>query len=310
MKRFLFLLSAVLCTLCIHAQNEVMNVNLGDTVVSFRIADIHEITFGVEEEQVDTTLFHAFNGYIIVSSAYFTDSYYGDQAKLGVYKTSKGEYIVTFSDPVWGEAFFGHVSVGRTLEATGTIKMANPRGGNATEYEASLSGPMTTPVITIPSVMGGTSITFHVGEAPMALQVSGRHKGNVSVLVGGQFGPYVSTNVTYSIQANADGTINITIPEYALEGTVMGDLTLGSYTVKNVAWNEERAAFYRDYAADELSMHLTAVKDGATTMDSDYTFTALGNIEVKKDGQNLTIVNNFQPGRMPFPVEATFNTEL
>ncbi len=306
MKKLLFLLIALCGTLFVQAQNEVMKVNLGDTVVTLKIADIHEITFGVEEEApADTTLFHSFNGYITVSTAYFTDSYYGDAAKLAVYRTSAGEFIVTFSDPVWGEAFFGHVSVGRELQATGIIAMDNHRGG-VTEYDATLSGPMTTPVITIPTVMGGTSITFHVGAAPEALKVAGQHKGSMSVMVGGQFGPYTNESVTHTITANEDGTIDVTIPEYGLTGTVMGNLTLGTYTVKGLAWNEERQAFYRDYSADGLQMHFVAVKDGATTLDANYDFSALGTLEVKTGEQGLTIVNNFQPGRMPFRVEATF----
>ena len=84
----------------------------------------------------------------------------------------------------------------------------------------------------------------------------------------------------------------------------MGNLTLGSYTISNVAYNEENGVFYRDYSGDGISFHLKST--GASNFDSDYTFEKLGNITVTPTETGLTIVNNFQPGSMPFPISATF----
>lgn len=439
MKKYILTLLVAAMAVGVNAQTEVLKINLGDTIVTYNIADIQEMTFEVIEEKVDTTLFHSFNGYIIVSSKYFQDSYYGNDATLSVYKTSKGEYIVTFSDPTWGDAVFGNVGVGRQLSGEGTIKMENPRGG-FNEYEATISGPMSTPVITVPSVMGGTVITFHVGTAPAGYLVAGKypvarsvtlpsmpqvgvviadtvnvtvsagsdpatvnitvpsctyhnmvlpelnieglalaaqengsytiaetpfevttdqatvtgtvsgilnadktislvvtekygnmphdlrmelttpvekeqpefsvaigsHEGDVSVMVGGQFGPYLAHGVSYVIEPNEDGTINVVIPAMELNGTVMGDLSLGSYTIKNLAFDKEKGSYYRDYANDGLTFHLTAVNNGATTMDNDYSFSKMGNLEVKGNGEGVMIINSFQPGAMPFPIVAVF----
>ncbi len=306
MKKYLLSLIIATFALCANAQTEVLKINLGDRVVSYKVADIQEMTFDVVEENVDTTLFRSFNGYIFVSTNYFQDSYYGNNAVLSVYKTSLGEFIVTFSDPVWGEASFSNVQVGQELSGAGTITMSDQRTGNVNEYEATISGPMTTPVITIPSVMGGTTITFHAGTAPDNYQLAGSYQGNITVMVGGQFGPYVMQNANFNIQANADGTINVVMPEYNLANTVIGDLTIGTYSVNNIAYNEEKGSFYYDYSGDNLSFHFKAVKDGVTTMDSDYTITQLGNIEVKAVENGISITNNFQPGNMPFPIVATF----
>ena len=438
MKRYILSLIAAATMLCANAQTEVLKINLGDTTVIYKVADIQEMTFDTVEEQADTTLFHSFNGYITVSTAYFTDTYYGNDAQLGVFKTSEDEYLVTFSDPTWGDAFFGHVQIGQALSAEGTIKMFDRHSGGYKSYDCTLSGPMTTPVITIPSLMGGTSITFHVGAAPAGYLVAGKydaarsvtipampqmgtvvqdtvsvtlaagtdpatanitlpactyngmelpeitlegialtddgngsytiaetsyeasgaagivsgtvapgsslslhvtmaygsmpfelsmdystpvepelyvtagqHKGGVSVMVGGQFGPYTQTDITYGIEDNGDGTINVVIPGFQLSGTVMGDLTLGAYTVSNVAYDLERGAYYRDYSADGLTFHLTAVNNGATTMDNDYDFTRLGTIEVKAtEAGGVSVVNTFQPGAMPFPVESVFEGNI
>ena len=253
----------------------------------------------------DTTLLHEFTGYIFVTSAYFTDSYYGNEAVLAVYKTAEGEYIVTFSDPQWGEATFTHVTVGQQLDGSGTLTMLYH--GQMYEYAATLSGPMTTPVISIPDVMDGTSITFHVGNAPVCYTTAGNYAGTNTVVVGGMFS--YSVDMTYKITANADGTINIVVPEVQLNGTMMGDIVMGGYTVSNVAWDDERGAFYRDYSKDGLSVHLTISQNGTVTMDDDFAFSEDNAVNIlakpTEDG-GIKIVNNFQPGKMPFPIAATF----
>ena len=304
-KRFYTLLLTAILTVTASAQNQKGDID-GDGLIT--VSDItalinHYLT-GDEEEKVDTTLFHAFDGYILVTSSYFTNSYYGNNAQLSVYKTSADEYIVTFSDPQWGDAVFGNVSVGRELSGQGTLTMAYR--GKVSDYDATISGPMTAPVISMADVMGGTAITFYPGTAPLAYTTEGNYKGTNNVVVGGQY-PY-DADITYKITANTDGTINITVPEFQLTGTVMGDLTLGTYTITGIAYDETRGAFYRDYTNDGLTMHMTAVNNGNTTMDSDYTFETNGaDIEVKTSDDGITVVNNFQPGRMPFPIAATFN---
>ena len=142
------------------------------------------------------------------------------------------------------------------------------------------------------------------GEMTQAQQVAGSHQGVISVSVGGQ--TYENPNVTYVITANADGTVNVVVPEFGLENTIMGNLTIGSYTIQNVAYDDEKASFYRDYTGDGLSLHFKAVANGITTMDKDYSFDRMGNITVTAKDGGLTIVNNFQPGVMPFPITTTF----
>ncbi|MBQ9363607.1 MAG: hypothetical protein IJT97_09365 [Bacteroidaceae bacterium] len=258
-----------------------------------------------QEEKTDTTLFHEFTGYIFVTSAYFTNSYYGNEAQLAVYKTSKNEYIVTFSDPQWGDATFSNVTMGRELSGEGILTMVYR--GKVSTYNVTISGPMTTPVITAADLMGGTTIQFYPGTAPIAYTTAANYKGTNTVVVGGQF--TYTADITYKITANDDNTVNITVPEYQLTGTMMGDITLGSYTISHVAWDEEKGAFYRDYSQDELSMHLTIVNnEGVTTMDDDYPFNSDSevNIEAQPTDTGIKIVNNFQPGKMPFPIATTF----
>jgi len=303
MKKIILSLITVCCAAVAMAQPnnqetvEIMKLKTADgKVVRYEVKDVQQISFG--------SLFHAFDGYITASAAYFKDSYFGGTAKLSVYSTAEG-YDVTICDSIWGDAEFENVVMGKgTLTGTGSITVTPQYGGGT--YEATISGAMTAPVITIPEMMkGGTTLSWHLGEVPEAVKVAGKHNGSISVMVGEQFGPYINSSVAYTITANEDGTINIIVPEYTLDNTYIGNLTLGSYTISNVAYDNEKKAFYRDYTGDQLSFHFKS-EGGSMPMDGDYTFTKLGNIIVQTTETGMSIVNNFTPGNMPFPIVSTF----
>ena len=135
----------------------------------------------------------------------------------------------------------------------------------------------------------------------------------INVNVGGKF-PYANEGVTYNVRKYMDGDVqkvDVEVPTYTLDNTLMGNLTLGTYTVKGLTYDEEKGGFYRDYKEDGLSFHFTAEKDGNKSMDGDYEFNAQkdNNILVKYNGSNITdIVNTFQMGAMPFGIVSSFNS--
>lgn len=136
----------------------------------------------------------------------------------------------------------------------------------------------------------------------------------ITVNVGGMF-PYANEGVTYNVRKYMDGDVqkvDVEIPTYSLANTLMGNLTLGTYTVKGLVYDEEKGGFYRDYKNDGLSFHFIAEKDGNKTMDGDYEFNTAkdNNILVKYSGSKITdIVNTFQMGAMPFGIVTNFNSE-
>lgn len=162
------------------------------------------------------------------------------------------------------------------------------------------------------------TVVFQYGSMPMPMtySVKGYYVKAVSnpitVTVGGQF-TYNNDNVTYELRRYKDGEtdkLDVTVPSYTLENTIMGDLTLGSYTVKGLVYDEAQGGYYRDYKNDGLKFHFTAVKGGVTTMDKDYEFAAgkANNILVKYEGSNVSsIVNTFQMGAMPFGIVSVFS---
>lgn len=135
----------------------------------------------------------------------------------------------------------------------------------------------------------------------------------INVNVGGMF-PYANEGVTYNVRKYMDGDVqkvDVEVPTYTLDNTVMGNLTLGTYTVKGLTYDEEKGGFYRDYKNDGLNFHFTAEQNGNKTMDGDYEFNAQkdNNILVKYDGSKITdIVNTFQMGAMPFGIVSSFNS--
>ena len=162
------------------------------------------------------------------------------------------------------------------------------------------------------------TVVFQYGSMPMPVtySVKGYYVKAVSnpivVTVGGQF-TYKNDNVTYELRRYKDGKtdkLDVTVPSYTLANTIMGDLTLGSYTVKGLVYDEEQGGYYRDYKNDGLKFHFTAVKNGTTTMDKDYDFASEkdNNILVKYEGNNVSsIVNTFQMGAMPFGIVSVFS---
>lgn len=158
---------------------------------------------------------------------------------------------------------------------------------------------------------------FQYGKMPlpMTYQVKAYYvkavTSAITVSVGGMYN-YDNESVTYNVRKYKDGDVekvDVEIPTYQLAGTVMGNLTLGTYTVKGLTYDEEKGGYYRDYKDDGLKFHFTAEQGGKKTMDNDYEFNSAkaNNILVKYTGNNVTdIVNNFQMGAMPFGITSAF----
>lgn len=162
------------------------------------------------------------------------------------------------------------------------------------------------------------TVVFQYGKMPMSMTYSMKGyyvkavSNPITVTVGGQF-TYNNDNVTYELRRYKDGKtdkLDVTVPSYTLANTIMGDLTLGSYTVKGLVYDEAQGGYYRDYKNDGLKFHFTAVQGGKTTMDKDYDFATDkdNNILVKYEGNNVSsIVNTFQVGTMPFGIVSVFS---
>lgn len=132
---------------------------------------------------------------------------------------------------------------------------------------------------------------------------SGTYAGLVTVVVGGTY-TYTCDNVSYDLKFT-ENALSVTIHEHTLTGTVIGDLTLGDMVVDNLTFDDAKGGYYRDYINSDVYLPFVAVLNGDTTMNNNYYFQKVGNILVTPAETGYHIVNNMQPGVMPFPLVST-----
>ena len=304
-KIFTLVIVSLLSALAVQAQSLKVTKTDG-SVVTYNASDISKIEFLPSETPSQPKLIHEFAGYLTVKNKMINNVRYDNGAKIKVLQDG-GKFLAEFSDTQWGTGSFVITMANHAINGTGKMKIANPNGGGAAkEYDATMSGSMREIKISIPSLMGGTDITWHYAEASAASKVAGNYIGTTALKVGDSFGPFTSATVGYKITANEDGTINVTASEENYTGvTMMGNLTLGTYTVKNLAYDKESNSFVRDYSNDGLKVHFKAV--GGMPIDNEYSFKATSKMVVTVDESGtLTIKNNYSLTRMPFPISATY----
>ena len=305
-KIFTLVIVSFLSALAVQAQSLKVTKTDG-SVVTYNASDISKIEFLPSETPSQPKLIHEFAGYLTVKNRVLDNVRFDTGAKIKVLQDA-GKFFAEFSDTQWGTGSFEITMANHAINGTGKMKIANPRAGGAVEeYDATMSGSMTEIKISIPSLMGGTDITWHYAEASAASKVAGNYTGTTSLKVGSAMGPFVSATVGYTITANNDGSINVTASEEKYTGvTMMNNLTLGTYTVKNLAYDKATNSFSRDYSEDGIKVHFKAT-GGMMEKDENYEFgkTSKMTVTLAEDG-TLTITNNYKVGRMPFPISATY----
>ncbi len=305
-KIFTLVIVSFLSALAVQAQSLKVTKTDG-SVVTYNASDISKIEFLPSETPSQPKLLHEFAGYLTVKNKMINNVRYDNGAKIKVLQDG-AKFLAEFSDTQWGTGSFMITMANHAINGTGKMKIANPNGGGAAkEYDATMSGSMREIKITIPSLMGGTDITWHYAEASAASKVAGNYTGTTSLLVGPAYGPYDASNVSYKITANEDGTINVTTPTESYAGIMMvGNLTIDSYTVKNLSYDEATHSFIRDYSSDGLKVHLKS-EGGLMSLNKDYAFESPSKIIVKLDENGtLTITNSYKLTHMPLPISATY----
>lgn len=301
MKKILTLLAVVLiATANINAQT-VTITKTDDTKIVLDASEIKKIEFRTAEEE-EKTLISEFTGYILVTTKFFKNKYFGNNAKLSVYRSLSGKVSCTLSDPQWGEGKFDIQMGSGTMSGTGTMTITDPQTKTAKTYKAKLEGQRTNFNIVIDELMGGTTINWvHSKTEPRHYAITGKYEGidNINVVL-----PYKSNSkVTYEVTANADGTINLVVPEMTYEGTPLGTIIVGTYTIPNIPYNEKERAFVKHYKDDKISFHFKA-----RGMDNDYVFDKddCRVVVSKSDAGDLDVHNIYKVGKMPILVKGSF----
>jgi len=304
MKYFFTLVFALLAGVTTTTAQTVTITKTDGTIVKYKASEIKNIQFANEEEPLKPI--HAFTGYIVVNSPMFMDTYYGEEAKMEVFAQGK-KFICKFTDAKWGKGTFEVTLNNGEIRGSGKMSVADPhKAGQTKEYEALISGPMAAVNISIKGLMGGTTIKWRNGKASDAVKLSGTYMGENTISVGFA-GTFTNKNAAHSFWVNDDGTYSIMVLGQQINGTTMGDLTLGAYTINNLVYDEKTETFSKDYSNDGLKLKF---KKGAETEYKEYPLTkATIKATFGKDG-SLKVENNFTAGSMPFPLQGVFNGKL
>ncbi len=157
---------------------------------------------------------------------------------------------------------------------------------------------LSTAFMTIPSV---SLVSCSSDDEPeikptLAEEYSGTYNGTITLNVAGQYS--YAAEILCVITEGDNETITVSFPEYSLAGTMMGDMTLGSVTIRNLVYDEAKGSFYRNYGGEGITQKMNGTA---------YPLNDPSSITVAKDKDGkLTIENPFTLGKMPLPLTATF----
>lgn len=302
MKYLFTLVFALLAGVATTKAQTVTIVKTDGTTVKYQASEVKSIQFANEEQQPGIN--KSFTGYLLVSSPLFTETYYGEAAKMEVTQKGSKSYC-KFTDATWGTGDFEITLNQGKISGNGKLKIANPHTPTAAkEYDATLSGTMKSIDINVPGLMNKTTIKWRFGKAPENIKHTGTYMGeNVFAVMGKNF---TSKDTGYSFLVNADGTYSIQVLGQKIENTPMGNITLGAYTINNVSYDVNTKTFSKNYSSDNINVEY---KMGEGNKKG----TVLRNANIKgtfgADG-SLKVENSFQFGAMPFPLEGVFNGKI
>ena len=110
--------------------------------------------------------------------------------------------------------------------------------------------------------------------------------------------------MTCKVTKKDNGTLDVEMPEYQISGNPIGSLTIGAVTIKDIAYNPEKEAYYRMFGKDKLKISLQS--DGMMKLNGPYDFTEDSDIEVKQTDNGATIVLDYSFENMGMRVTSTF----
>lgn len=154
-------------------------------------------------------------------------------------------------------------------------------------------------------------VTFQYGTMPFPITYSidsyyvKDYSGDITVTIDKE---YEVKDVTYRVRRYMDGDaekLDVEVPQFNMNGTTIGNLTSGGYTVCGIEKNTD-GTFERDYTKDGLSMLFKS-----SMFENIYDIENLGLIKVAYlDGGKVRIENSFKPGAMPFAITTVLDQSI
>ncbi len=203
-----------------------------------------------------------------------------DNEKLTI-AVSDGKMSLQLASNMWGTATVSDVTITEQgndykLTGSGTASMSM-HGGQASQYDCTLEGTVSKDkktmniIVTYPAVMGGTTVTFALGEAPAAQLVAGSYsgwtKGDCQY-----FKNQTQNDEKVAISSNEDGTVDV-----KLTSQTWGETTISAVSV------EKTANGFTLSGSGKFSMSM-----GSSAKEYDCTLTGT----ISTDGETYSIVFN------------------
>lgn len=160
----------------------------------------------------------SYSGYSSTAFAYSSTPLVYDGESVAVTANSDGTVNVVLTSTTWGTSTISNATVtsngsAYTLAGSGSTAITG-HSGSASTYECTLAGTISADkstynlAFTLPSLMGGTTITFINGEAPAGQLLQGSYSG-WSSFSSAYFSGMNYDGQTVKLTANEDGTVKV-----------------------------------------------------------------------------------------------------
>lgn len=281
------------------------NFNLMKSIKTIVMAALAIVMFGFascnKENKPAKKVVGTYKGYTLASSNYFSDMFTADEK--GTFTLVNDNTVkIEFTSNTWGSFTFDEALVEGTaapykVTGNGKCQMVG-MGGQTREYdctvEANISGNGKD-VITfnVPAVMGGTTVVFTQGTAPVNLYVAGKYTGIMS------YGVSEMSEVEASVELKAQGDDKISI---VLPAIGEGMMSLPEITLKDIAVDRIDHA---EVPTDQRLFIIAETEINQTVGTTNYTGTLGGNV----DNGKLTLNYSLKPGAMPMSITFKFVSE-
>ena len=195
---------------------EKISKSLGILMLMLAVFTVSSCSDDKDDTPAWTSLSGEYAGWSSASFKYSPTPMVTDNEKLTIAATDNKMSVLLVSNQ-WGTATFGDVKAveeGTGFKLTGTGTASLGMHGSTSTYDCTLEGTVSkdkktvSVVITYPGVMGGTTLTFTLGEAPAAKLLAGSYDGwtNGSCAY---FSGLTQDGEELNITANEDGTVDV-----------------------------------------------------------------------------------------------------
>lgn len=212
-----------------------------------------------------------YNGYTLANCDYFQDMLSVDET-VTITKNSDGNASISFESSTWGEFTIASAQVSMNgdicvLSGSGQTQMG--MGGNTSSYDCTFTAEIKSQTdarmeFSIPSVMGGMTLTFQTGDAPADLLLAGTYEGYTDADCA-MFQNRYTDDESVTLTANGDGTLKV----------VFESATWGNFQVAAATAAKKEGA-YTFSGSGKVAMGM-----GGST--SNYDFTLNGRTNTAKD---------------------------